>query len=89
MVLDQQEGSKMEEQESITLNMEVKVLAKNGEATVSVPPEVRLTERLVNHLDAALRARELQLRHWTLTVPEQEEELRNLPNVSMEQNEEE
>jgi len=78
----------MEEQESITLNIEVKVFAEGGEAAVTVPPEVRLTERLVNYLDAALKARELRLKRWTITVPEQEKELRNLPNVSMGQTEE-
>ena len=75
----------MEEVEGITINIDVKVQASNGEATVIVPPEVRLTERLVSFLHGALKARDLELKHWTITVPEQEKELENLPNVTMEE----
>jgi hypothetical protein len=75
----------MEEVESITINIEVKVYEENDEATVVVPPEVRLTERLVSYLNEALKARDLLLKRWTLTTPEQEKELENLPNVIMEQ----
>lgn len=73
----------MEEQESITVNCEVRVQAENGIATVSVPPEIRLTERLVSFLHAALKQRDLELRHWTIALPEQQTELENLPNVVM------
>ncbi len=72
------------EQDTITLNIEVSVTSMGDEATVIVPPEVRLTERLVGHLSEALKARDLVLKHWTLTTPEQEKELESLPNVVME-----
>lgn len=87
MVLDQQELINMEEQEAITVNCEVQVKARDGVATVSVPPELRLTERLVAFLHAALKQRDLELKHWTITTPEQEKELENLPNVTMGQEE--
>lgn len=74
-------------EESITINIEVKVeVGANSEATVTIPPEVRLTQRLVQFLHEALKARDLKLKHWTITIPEQEKELENLPNVVMEQN---
>ncbi len=75
----------MEEVEGITINVDVKVKVFGGEATVIVPPEIRLTERLVAFLHSALKARDLELKHWTITVPEQEKELENLPNVTMEE----
>lgn len=75
------------EEENITINIEVKVeVGTNSEATVTIPPEVRLTQRLVQFLHEALKARDLELKHWTITIPEQEKELENLPNVVMEQN---
>lgn len=73
----------MEEQESINVNCEVKVAAEDGVATVTIPPELRLTERLVSSLHEALRERDLELRHWTITLPEHEKELQELPNVVM------
>jgi hypothetical protein len=73
----------MEAVESITVNCEVKVNAEDGVATVVVPPELRLTERLVSFLHAALAQRDLELKHWTITTPEHEKELENLPNVTM------
>jgi len=72
-----------QEVESITINCEVRVFASEGVATVIVPPELRITERLVTFLHAALKQRELELNHWTITTPEQEKELENLPNVTM------
>ena len=87
MALDQQEQTDIEEQETITVNCEVQVGAKNGIATVSVPPELRLTERLVSFLHEALKQRNLELKHWTITTPEHEKELENLPNVTMGQEE--
>lgn len=87
MALVPPEGIKMvEEQQSITVNCEVQVNALDGIATVAVPPELRLTERLVSFLHAALKQRDLELKHWTITTPEQEKELENLPNVIMGQN---
>ncbi len=70
----------MEEQEAISVNCRVEVHAKEGIATVTVPPEIRLTERLVSYLHAALKARDLKLKHWTISA-EQEKDLGNLPNV--------
>ncbi len=87
MDLDPPEGIKMEEVDSITVNCEVQVSAEDGIATVAVPPELRLTERLVSFLHAALAQRDLELKHWTITTPEQEKELENLPNVTMGQEE--
>ena len=84
MVLDLQEITNVQEQKTITVNCEVRVDAdENGVATVSVPPELRLTERLVSFLHAALKQRDLELKHWSITTPEQEKELENLPNVVM------
>ena len=73
----------MEEVEAINVSCEVKVQAEDGVATVVVPPELRLTERLVGFLHAALKQRGLELKHWTITTPEQEKELESLPNVTM------
>ncbi len=89
MVLDQPGLINMEEQDSITVNCEVSVNAKNGVATVSVPAELRLTARLVSFLHEALKQRDLELKHWTISIPEQEKELENLPNVTMEPQEKE
>jgi len=70
----------MPAQEPFTVNCKVEIKAEKGIATVIVPPELRLTERLVSYLHAALKARDLELKHWTIS-PEQEKELENLPNV--------
>ena len=78
----------MEEQLPISINCEVLVKADAGIATVTVPAELRLTERLVSFLHAALKERDLELKHWTITLPEQEKELENLPNVTMENTQE-
>ena len=86
------EGIKMEETqeetnevESITFNCEVRIFADDGVATVVLPEELRITERMVTYLHAALKQRDLELRHWTISLPEQQKELENLPNVTMEQ----
>ena len=70
----------MEEQDAISINCRIDVHAEEGVATVTVPPEIRLTERLVSYLHSALNARDLKLKHWTINA-EQEKELGNLPNV--------
>lgn len=75
-----QERINMPDQEALNVNCKVEIEANKGIATVIVPPELRLTERLVSYLHAALKARDLQLKHWTIS-PEQEKELGNLPNV--------
>ena len=81
MVLDPPERTNMGDQEPIRVNCEVLVVAKDGVATVTVPPELRMTERLVAFLHAALKERDLELKHWTITTPEQEKELEGLSNV--------
>jgi hypothetical protein len=73
----------MESVEPIRVNCEILVSAEGSVATVTIPPELRLTERLVAYLNAALKQRDLELKHWTITSPEQEKELENLPNVTM------
>ncbi len=70
----------MEEQEAISVNCRVEVHAEEGIATVTIPPEIRLTERLVSYLHAALKARDLTLKHWTINT-DQEKDLGNLSNV--------
>ncbi|MEE9529117.1 MAG: hypothetical protein V3V88_03610 [Dehalococcoidia bacterium] len=70
----------MPAQEALNVNCKVEIEVNKGIATVIVPPELRLTERLVSYLHEALKARDLQLKHWTIS-PEQEKELGNLPNV--------
>ncbi len=70
----------MEEQEAISVNCTVEVSAKDGIATVTVPPEIRLTERLVAYLHSALKARDLELKHWTIDS-NQEKDLESLSNV--------
>ena len=87
MALDQPEKielkSELEEVEGLVINCEVQVKVDGNIATVAVPPELRLTERLVSFLSAALKRRDLELKHWTISTPEQEKELENLPNVAM------
>lgn len=73
----------MEIQAPITLNLEVGVTADFGEATVILPPELRLTETVVSKLNSALTARELKLKHWTVSE-EQKKDLENLNNVVVE-----
>ncbi len=78
--MDQQEGINMKPQEGININCKVEVQAEGGIATIAVPPEIRLTERLVSYLHAALKARDLTLKHWTINA-DQEKDLGNLKNV--------
>lgn len=73
----------MEIVDPIGVNCEVLVSTEGNIATVTVPAELRLTERLVAFLHAALKQRDLELKHWTIATPEQEKELKNLPNVVM------
>ncbi len=83
VVLDQLENVSIlpGEQEGVTVKLEVAVAAvANGDATVSFPAELRLTERLVQFLAEALSARGLRLKHWRLS-PEQQHELECLSNV--------
>jgi hypothetical protein len=89
VVLDQPENVSIMpgEQEGIVIKLEVSVAALAGEATVSFPPELRPTERLVHFLSEALSARDLILKHWRLS-PEQQKELESLSNVLVVQAEE-
>jgi hypothetical protein len=77
--LDQPESENI-----INVNIEVIVDENDGIATVTVPPELRFTERLVAFLHAAVKERGLELKNWTITTPEQEKELNNLSNVIVE-----
>ncbi len=70
----------------IVINVEIKVSAEDKQATVIIPPEIRLTERLVSFLNEAVKARDLVLTHWTIS-PEQEKDLENLSNVVVEETE--
>ena len=79
--MDLQERIDTEEVEAITFNCEVKIFAEDGIATVVLPEELRITERLVTHLHSALKQRDLELKRWTISSPAQEQELNNLPNV--------
>lgn len=82
------EDLQIKKEEVLKIDVEVSVLVDGVEATIALPPEMRLTERLVAHLDQQLSARGLELKRWTLT-PEQQEELRKLSNVVVKENEEE
>jgi hypothetical protein len=74
----------MESQVAITISLEVGVTADElGEATVILPPELRMTEAVVGKLHSAIRARELELKHWTVSN-EQLKELESLSNVVIE-----
>ena len=74
----------MEEVDPITLNAEVKITAEGDEATVRIPEEIRITERLASSLAQALAARNLTLKHWILS-PTQKEELLGLANVTVQE----
>lgn len=82
------EGIKMEEVESVTFNVSVKVLAEGEEATVEIPPEITPTERLVSYLYQVLKARNLNIKHWTLNE-NQQKALESLSNVVVESGTEE
>ena len=75
-----QERIKMEEVDPVIFNVAVKVFAEGGEATLQLPPEVTPTERLVSYLYNILKARNLEIKHWTLDE-HQQEKLENLSNV--------
>ena len=73
----------MEEKDPVVFNIAVKVLAEGEEATVELPPEVNPTERLVSYLHTVLKARNLEIKHWTLDK-RQQKALENLSNVVVE-----
>ncbi len=73
------------EQQPITVSLEVVITSNSsGHATVSFPPELRPSERLVSFLANSLQERGLELKHWRLSA-EQKVELENLPNVVVKQ----
>ncbi len=76
-----------DEEETLNVIAKVSVIRDGSSARVALPPEMRLTERLVTYLHQALAERGLELKQWTLT-PEQQEELGKLSNVVVEQREE-
>ena len=74
------EGIKMKEVDPVVFNIAIKVLADGEEATVQLPPEVMPTERLVSYLFTILKARQLEIKHWTLDKSQQAA-LEGLSNV--------
>ena len=72
----------MEEVDPVIFNVAVKVFAEEGEATVQLPPEVTPTERLVSYLHTILKARDLEIKHWTLDE-NQQKNLESLSNVEV------
>ena len=77
------EGIKMEEVDPVIFNVAVKVLTEGEEATVQLPPEINPTERLVSYLHTVLKARNLEIKHWTLDESQQKL-LEGLSNVVVE-----
>ncbi len=76
-----QEGFKMVEEESINFSVEVKITkSENGEASISIPAELRLTKNLLSYISGALNERKLTLKHMDITE-QHKSELENLPNV--------
>ena len=70
----------MEELESININLEVKITSEGDAATVHIPEEIRITERLASSLAQAVAARNLTLKHWAISEV-QKKELLGLSNV--------
>ena len=81
------------ELEQIVFSVAVKVTkdTEDGEVTVTLPPELRPTERLASYLQTILKARELTIKHWAFDVDAQRDEsslraeLENLSNVMVEE----
>lgn len=80
MVLDPQEGIRMEQQDPVVFNLEISVETDGEIATVRCPEELRITERVASILHQAMVARGLKLKHWILTE-KQREDLVGLSNV--------
>jgi hypothetical protein len=76
------EGIEMEEVDPVVFNIAIKVLAEGEEATVQLPPEVMPTERLVSYIYTILKARNLEVKHWTLDEGQQRV-LENLSNIEL------
>ncbi len=80
-VLDQQGAIKMSE--TLVLNLEIEILGEDGVATVTCPPELRITERVASVLHQAVDARGLKLKHWSVSE-DQKRDLEILTNVIIE-----
>lgn len=76
-----------EEVDPISMNALIKVTVSGDDATVYVPEEIRITERLATSLNQALAARNLKLKHWALSEAQKQELLR-LSNVVVQEQEE-
>lgn len=72
----------MKEVDPVVFNVSVKVFAEDKDATVHFPPEITPTERLVGYLYTVLKARDLEIKHWTLDK-NQQKALESLSNVTM------
>lgn len=83
-----QEGFKMVD-ESINFSVEVKITKlENGEASITIPAELRLTQNLLSYISGALGERELTLKHMDITE-QHRQELADLPNVVLQDKEDE
>ena len=77
----------MVDRDPIVIRVEVAVKEEeDGVATVQLPQELRVTEKLATTLNDALKARDLKLRKWVLSEAQQKE-LKDLNNVKMEESE--
>lgn len=73
----------------INLTSTVKVETdENQGAIVTVPAELRITPELLALINNGVQAQGLQLKHMNITAQHQEE-LKNLPNVNLEEKERE
>ena len=65
----------------IGFTVEVKISkVKDKKASIVVPPEIRLTQDLLNYVNLALAERGLELAHMDISE-QHREELGSLPNV--------
>ena len=82
----QREGCKMSET-SINFSVEVKITKlENGEASISIPAELRITQNLLSYISTALEERGLTLKHMDISE-QHREELGSLPNVVLQDTE--
>lgn len=84
MVLDQQEQSN--NIESLQFTAEIRIEATGKEATIFVPPELRITPALLNYIGAALDYKGLTLKHMNISK-EHEKEIAEIPNVVLQKTE--
>jgi hypothetical protein len=74
----------MIEKETVQFTADIGISVENKEATVIVPPEIRITQGLLNFIVRMVQERGFTLKHMEIS-PQHEEELKNLPNVVLEQ----